>query len=259
RVRHRRGTRGPPARGREFPGRTLHRTLSGSAPAAAAVVFRPGLCKTLHMLPTVSRFAFLPKSRSFLWVRLRGDLVRQLHHKGCSQGRSFRQQGTKQMRTMVSRLAISAALLMLVAVGVANAQNCSSSIQACGCTINSAGAYTVDSDLTAAQGLTSRGSCIDVAAANVKLFTNGHNITGAGTGTGVGINLLSTAGSLFLAAAGPNSTYTTVSGWQYGMQSLADNVTSEGFYFTGNTTGVLIKDGDNNNVSCFGAYNNSVY
>jgi len=163
------------------------------------------------------------------------------------------------MRTMVSRLAISATLLMLVAVGVANAQNCSSSIQACGCTINSAGTYTVDSDLNATQGLTSRGGCIDVAATNVKLLTNGHSITGAGTGTGIGINLLSSAGSLFLAAAGPNSTYTTVSGWQYGMQSLADNVTSEGFYFSGNTTGVLLKDADNNNVGCFGAYNNSVY
>jgi len=148
-------------------------------------------------------------------------------------------------------------LLMLVAAGVANAQNCSSSIHACGCTINSAGTYTVDSDLNATQGLTSRGGCIDVAAANVKLLTNGHNITGAGTG--IGINLLSSAGSLFLAAAGPNSTYTTVSGWQYGMESLADNVISEGFYFSSNSTGVLLRDADNNNVSCFGAFNNTVY
>jgi len=150
-------------------------------------------------------------------------------------------------------------LLMLAAVGTASAQNCSSSIQACGCTISSAGTYTVDFDLNASQGLTSRGGCIDVTAANVKLFTHGHNITGAGTGSGIGIHLLPSAGNLSLTAAGPQGTHTTISGWQYGLESQADNVISEGFYFEGNTTGVLLTGAGNNNVSCFGSFYNSVY
>jgi len=136
---------------------------------------------------------------------------------------------------------------------------CSSPITACGCTINSAGNYTVDSDLNATQGLTSSGGCIDVAASSVELFTNGHNITGAGTGTGVGIHLLSGATNLFLSAAGPGSSYTTISGWQYGIESETSNVTEEAFYFSGNSTGVLLSGATNNNFSLVAASSNSVY
>ena len=146
---------------------------------------------------------------------------------------------------------------MLLAVGVANAQDCSNSISACGCTISSAGIYNVDSDLNATQGLTSYGSCIDVAADNVKLFTNAHNITGAGSG--VGIHLRSKARNVFLSSAGPRETYTTISGWKYGLESEADKVTAEGFLFNGNTTGVLLNGAENNHIGCFESFNNSVY
>jgi len=163
-----------------------------------------------------------------------------------------------QMKIRGCRFAVSALLLLLAAV-VANAQNCSSSITACGCTISSAGTYTVTADLSAAQGLTSGNGCIDVNASNVKLFTNGYNITGAGTGTGIGIHLLSGRTNVFLSAAGPKETYTLVSGWQYGMESQASTVTSEGFYFQNNTTGVWLRGAQNNNFGCLGAWDNSVY
>jgi len=163
------------------------------------------------------------------------------------------------MRISARRFGVSALLLLLVAVVVANAQSCSSPITACGCTINSAGNYTVNSDLSATQGLTFGGDCIDVAASGVGLFTNGHNITGAGTGTGVGIHLLSGATNLFLSAAGPGLTYTTVGGWQYGIESEASNVTEEAFYLMGNSTGLLLSGATNNNFGLVGAIGNSVY
>ena len=162
------------------------------------------------------------------------------------------------MKIRVCRFAVSAMLLLLVAA-VANAQNCSTSITACGCTIHSAGTYTVNADLTASQGLTALGGCIDVNANNVNLLTNGYNITGAGTGTGIGIHLLSGRNTIFLSAAGPQSTYTTISGWQYGVESQAHTVTSEAFYLDGNSTGLLLKGAQSNIFGEFGASGNTVY
>jgi len=164
----------------------------------------------------------------------------------------------KQMKIRVYRFAVSAVFLLLAAA-VANAQNCSASITACGCTISSAGSYTVNANLSAAQGLTSSNGCIDVNASNVKLFTNGYNITGAGTGTGIGIHLLSGRTNVFLSAAGPGETYTAISGWQYGLESQAHTVTSEGFYYENNTTGVFLRGAQNNNFGCLAAWDNSVY
>lgn len=163
-----------------------------------------------------------------------------------------------QMKIRVCRFALSAVFLLLAAM-VANAQNCSTSITACGCTIHSAGTYTVAANLSAAQGLTTLGDCIDVTADNVKLLTNGYSIAGAGTGTGIGIHLLSGATNIFLSAAGPQETYTTVSGWQYGLESQARTVTSEGFYYEGNSTGLLLRGAQNNNFGELGAWDNSVY
>jgi len=163
------------------------------------------------------------------------------------------------MKTSAFRFAVSAMLLLLAGAVVANAQNCSTSITSCGCTISSAGTYTVNANLTASQGLTSRSGCIDVNASSVKLITNGYNITGAGTGTGIGIHLLSGRNTIFLSAAGPNSSYTTISGWQYGVESQATTVTSEGFYYENNSTGLLLRQATSNNFGCLGSFDNTVY
>jgi hypothetical protein len=169
------------------------------------------------------------------------------------------------MKISVGWFAMSAIVLTMVAMGVADAQNCSSSITSCGCTITSPGVYTVDADLTAGQGLTSRQGCIDVAANSVKLITNAHAITGAGTGTGIGIHLLSSAENVFVEAAGPVPAgqlfgpFTTLMGWQYGLESDASNVISDDFIYRNNTTGVLLKGARNNNINDFSANNNSAY
>jgi parallel beta-helix repeat protein len=154
-------------------------------------------------------------------------------------------------------------LLIVGGIGVASAQQCSSSITMCGCTISKSGVYSVDADLSAIQGLTSRHGCIDVSADNVKLFTNGHAITGAGNGTGVAIHVLSSADDVLLEAGTSLGTscchYTTLSGWQYGIESEANHVTTDGFFQTGNTTGILLNGARKNVIANFMASHNSVY
>ncbi len=163
----------------------------------------------------------------------------------------------------MGRFAIAVMLMIMGAIGVANAQQCGSSITSCGCTISTPGIYSVDADLSAAQGLTSRRGCIDIAADDVKLFTNAHAITGAGTGTGIGIHLLSTAGNVLLEAGASLGSrcchYTTLSGWQYGIESEASDVIADGFSQTGNTTGVLLNRARKNSIANFMANHNSVY
>lgn len=166
------------------------------------------------------------------------------------------------MRINGFRLAMAAAVLAMAAVGIANAQSCTSSITKCGCTITTTGVYSVDADLDFTQGLTSRSGCIDVSAANVKLFTNGHFILGDGTGHGVGIHLLSSADNAFLDAAGVDGTtfsYTDLVGWQYGLESQADNVYADGFGYDGNTTGVLLKSASRNTITYLESAGNAVY
>jgi len=154
------------------------------------------------------------------------------------------------MKIRGCRFAISAMLLIMLAMGAATAQQCSSSITMCGCTITSPGDYTVDADLNAAQGLTSRGGCIDVAAKGVRLLTNGFPISGAGTGSGIGIHLLSSAKDVFLEGwvGGPRS---ALFGWKNGLESEASNVIADTFGCFGNTTGVLLKGAQNNNINRF--------
>jgi hypothetical protein len=134
------------------------------------------------------------------------------------------------------------------------AGSCPKTITACGCTVSKEGIYNVADDLTASQGLTKDGNCLDVTDEHVTLFTNGYDIIGNGSGSG--IYLSKEAKHTFMEAAGPKETYTTVSGWQYGLESHGNGLLSEGFYFVNNNTGILL-DADNDHISMFGSYNNS--
>jgi hypothetical protein len=63
------------------------------------------------------------------------------------------------VKTTVFGLLLAASL----AVASANAQvSCSRSITSCGCTITQRGAYSVDANLSASQGLTALNGCIDI-------------------------------------------------------------------------------------------------
>jgi hypothetical protein len=58
------------------------------------------------------------------------------------------------MKITLSGSTIFAVALTLAASGLANAQQCSTAITACGCTITASGTYIVDAPLNASQGLT---------------------------------------------------------------------------------------------------------
>jgi len=172
----------------------------------------------------------------------------------------FQQERRTPIKLNVCHFAIAAMVLIVVAPGVANAAECSSSITSCGCTITDPGVYTVTAPLSYSQGLTERNGCIDVAAQKVTLIVNDNAITGAGTGTGVGIHLLRSARGVFLEGAGTrDACCASVSGWQYGLESEASDVISDGFGFSNNTTGVLLNRAENNNINDFNARKNSVY
>ncbi|HEY6419528.1 MAG TPA: right-handed parallel beta-helix repeat-containing protein [Candidatus Binataceae bacterium] len=92
--------------------------------------------------------------------------------------------------------ATAAAVLALVvgsAQPAAAAPACVSPITSCGCTIKTTGVYEVGANLTAAQGLTGRGDCIDITAPNVTLDGEGFDVTGSSTGMD-GIRILVGAG-----------------------------------------------------------------
>lgn len=149
-------------------------------------------------------------------------------------------------------------LLALLAVGPAYAQkSCSQSIVACGCTITTAMLYNIDVDLSASQGLTPQNACIDVAVAHAKLIINNHAITGAGKG--IGIHILSTGTYTFLEGGFVSQ---AVSGWEFGIESDANNVIIAAPFVQGNSTGILLKQTYNNKVSLIqgvSIFNNSVY
>jgi parallel beta-helix repeat protein len=98
----------------------------------------------------------------------------------------------------------------------------STSINSC-CRITRSGDYIVTAPLT-----TSRGSCLVIAASNVKLELRGKPITGGGTSSGIGLDALSSAGHLIVLGSG-----SIVSRFGTGVRNDAgavsmDSVTSDG-------------------------------
>lgn len=157
--------------------------------------------------------------------------------------------------------ALATPALILAFITTASAhEECGLSITQCGCTIFEPGTYTVNANLTAAQGLTERQGCVDVEAHDVFLILNGHTITGTGNGTGIGIHLLPGSYNIFLEAGANFTVGSTISGWKYGMESEAENVIVDFFYnIMNNTFGVLLKGAKNNNMTDLNAINNTVY
>jgi len=136
-------------------------------------------------------------------------------------------------------------LFSLLAIGSAHAQkSCSASIVSCGCSITRATLYTIDADLSVSQGLTPQNACIEISVAHAKLILNNHAITGAGKG--IGIHILPTGTYTFLEG-GPVGQPMT--GWEFGIESDADNVIIDTPFMQGNSTGILLKQTYNNKVS----------
>src|SRR5215475_11715510 len=167
--------------------------------------------------------------------------------------------------------------LVLGLASFAHSQGCDNSITACGCTITRTGTYNVNGALFSSQGLTRKGDCIDVSAANVVLLLNKNDITG-GSKTGSAIRVLPTAPGTFVA--GSNASLT---GWDtavnvQGNRALVKDVVASdngtaGFQLdqssnsvidsvqsgANGVAGIVVRGGGANQLSDFDAFGNTVY
>jgi parallel beta-helix repeat protein len=117
---------------------------------------------------------------------------------------------------------VMALCLLLGSSGVVSAKRvrptpCASTISSCGCTIQVGGLYTVTANLSASQGLTSRGACLDINDSNTTLDLKKFTVTGGGTG--IGIHIL--AGAYSVTVVG-SQCCATISGWNIGLQDDED-------------------------------------
>jgi len=162
-------------------------------------------------------------------------------------------------------IGISTIAILLTMNGLAAAAPkptaCTSSISSCGCTITQTGTFTVVDDLSASQGLTKGGNCLEVSADHVILDLQGHAIIG--NGTGIGIVILSSAANT--TVQGTDSTETAqaiINSWKVGLEDDANNVVIElfrqiggnSFNPTGNAgDGVLLQNASSVTVANFNA------
>jgi hypothetical protein len=126
-----------------------------------------------------------------------------------------------------------AGFVALMMPAPASAQSCPPTINSCGCAITAPGSYKIGLAISAAQGLTSNGACIEIASSFVILDAGKKAVTGPGgvSPTGTGIWVRRSVRSDFLEGRG-----TAISGWNVGLliegsQIVADN-------FTANTNGI---------------------
>ncbi len=121
-------------------------------------------------------------------------------------------------------------------------------INSCGITIAKSGFYKLTKDLSA-----SSGDCIEVNAAKVIVFLDGHQLSGAGSG--VGVRFFPRAAHSFLE--GGNA---TISGFKIGVEDDAAHVRGDNFNANGNSTGgVLVNGAQGSTFSNFQASNNGSY
>ncbi len=177
-------------------------------------------------------------------------------------------------------------LLVLVALGAPRAEaavtSCPPIITACGCTITDGNLHTVANKISAADGLTSRGDCIDIKHPFATLEGDFNFADGAGSGVGVRI----------LPGAHHASVQNlAVDGWDVGIEDDAnstnlantcifENGTAGLFLKSAHKTvvssisggvstscedggpsanigaGILLKNSNNNTITSFDAYNN---
>jgi len=174
----------------------------------------------------------------------------------------------------IRRWLLSALGLTLLSVAPSFAQEfaktkpvkCLPAIASCGCTITSSGIYIVTGALFSAQGVTASDDCLDIQAANVKLFLQGNSISGPGSApapgsTGAGIHLLKSARGAFVEGTGGGfeTTSTVISGWGDGLKVEGSSGILEDFICESNIgRGVILSGARNNNISNFGSNNNLI-
>lgn len=150
--------------------------------------------------------------------------------------------------------AVVGSVVMTVAGAATASAQCPLSIRKCGCTITTAGLYTIVNNLSAAPGAV---DCIKIRSKGSILNLNGATITGPsdGTSTGAGVHVLKSASGSFVEGSGA-----TLSGWKSGVESDAPNVVIEDFTAQNNDkVGVLVLKTHDNSITNFVAQNNGWY
>jgi len=158
------------------------------------------------------------------------------------------------MRRSIRAIAAGAAFVLLFRNGPASANpSCPASISSCGCTITSGGYYAVVSDLTAG----SSGDCLDIKAAGVTLWLDGHSIEG--NGSGVGLHLLKSARNNFIEGLDLNSgAFADLDGFGVGLEDDANNAIISHTNFDDNAeAGILLNKVSGSLVSDFAARSNA--
>jgi len=145
------------------------------------------------------------------------------------------------------RAALALGVLALIAAPAHKAQagSCPAVITACGCTITDAAAHTLGNDISAADGLTGKGDCIDIKHKNAKLDGFFFDIDGD-VSPGVGIRILPGA----TRAAVQN--FDAIFGWDIGIEDDANSATISDIDTDENgTAGVFLNSVDKSIVSDF--------
>jgi parallel beta-helix repeat protein len=129
-------------------------------------------------------------------------------------------------------------LLLLIAVPAAQAAlvSCPASITKCGCTITDAATHTLINNISAADGLTPKGDCIDIKHSDATLDGDFFDATGAGAAKTVGVRILSGA----VRATVQNFDF--IDDWDIGVEDDASSCNINNNDISSNlTTNILLK------------------
>jgi parallel beta-helix repeat protein len=138
--------------------------------------------------------------------------------------------------------------LVLVAVPAAQAGvvSCPADIVACGCTITDSSIHTLANNISASDGLTGKGDCIDIKHANATLDGNGFDADGASAGVGVRILSGATRASV--------QNFDEVEDWDIGIEDDAGSANINANNFDNNgTAGVFLNSVNKTVVDDFDA------
>jgi hypothetical protein len=152
----------------------------------------------------------------------------------------------------IGTLSVALGLLVMTAVPAAQAGivSCPALITQCGCTITDANIHTLANNISAADGLTGKGDCIDIKHANATLDGDFNDADGAGAGVGVRILSGATRASV--------QNFDEVDGWDVGIEDDAGsaNINFNNFDSNG-TAGVFLNSVNKTVVDDFDADDNA--
>jgi len=141
-------------------------------------------------------------------------------------------------------------LLLLIAVPATQAAlvSCPATITKCGCTITDAATHTLGNNISAADGLTSKGDCIDIKHSDATLDASGSFFSADGAGSGVGVRILSGA----VRATVQN--FSCIDGWDIGVEDDAGSANINNDCMNDNVTaGVFLNSVSKSVVNDFAA------